>query len=537
MTAPTDQSTIPALLSTTVKRYPDKHALGTIINGHLTWQTWQQVWDDIARVAGTLRDKGVGAGDRVAQYAPNRYEWIPVDLAILSLGAVHLPLHSSLSAAQVAEQVGQSGACLLILGREESKHLATHLPSRVTCISHEELLSNPETNISQTEFRLPHPTDLATILFTSGTTGQPRGVMLSHGNLASNAIATTEAVGAASDEIRLCFLPLSHIYARTCDLYTCIYRGTRLVLAESRETILRDCQLVKPTVINGVPYFYQKIAQHLHAAGKTREPEALREIFGGEIKRLFCGGAAVAHETERLFAELGLPLLTGYGLTESSPVISATSLENYVFGTVGRPLAGVEVRIAEDREVLVRGPNVMLGYWQDEPSTRQTIVDGWLRTGDLGEFDSAGNLRIIGRRKEIIVLSTGKNVSPTTVEQRLLGSPLVENVCVLGEGHSCLGALIVPNPTALRQKIREHRLWIWSRRRAVTHPQVLQLYRAEIDRLLVDLGREQQVGPFLLLDRAFSPELGEMTTKLSLRRDVIEANFAREIDQMFDGRK
>ncbi|QEG33844.1 AMP-dependent synthetase/ligase [Bythopirellula goksoeyrii] len=529
MTTPDGELTIPALLLATVVRVPSKHALGIIRDGQLTWRTWQEIATDVQRVADNLRLAGVKPGDRVTQFAPNSFEWILADLAILSLGAVHVPIHASLSDEQVAGQVVQSGANLLILGREEGMSNELGL----TCLAHSELVEKSAHEILKSPIPLPPSSALATILFTSGTAGQPRGVMLSHGNLAANAIATTEAVGSPNDETRLCFLPLSHIYARTCDLYTWIYRGTRLVLAESRETILRDCQLVKPTVLNGVPYFYQKVAQQLHAAGIAKKSGVLQDALGGQIKRLFCGGAAIAPETESLFAEQGLPLLSGYGLTETSPVISATSLENYCAGSVGRPLPGVKVRIDEVGEILVHGPNVMLGYWRDEEATRAAIIDGWLRTGDLGEFDSEGNLRIIGRRKEIIVLSTGKNVSPTAVERRILGSPLVESVCVVGEGRKCLAALIVPNPTALREEIRRQGLWVWSRRRAVTHPQILKIYRAEIDRLLARLSREQQIGPFMILDRAFSQESGEITAKFSLRRKTIGTNFSREIASLY----
>jgi long-chain acyl-CoA synthetase len=193
----------------------------------------------------------------------------------------------------------------------------------------------------------------------------------------------------------------------------------------------------------------------------------------------------------------------------------------------------VEVRLATDGEILVRGPNVMLGYWRDEAATREAIVDGWLYTGDLGKFDADGNLRLVGRRKELLVLSTGKKVCPATVEQRLAGSPFVETACVVGDGRSHVGALIVPNPHALKKFIREKRLWVWSKHRAVTHPQVRELYRAEIDRVLADAAREEHVGPFKLLTRNFSLETGEVTAKFSLRREVIARNFASEIEAMY----
>ena len=518
--------TIPAIFAATVARVGDRPAAGIIRDGELAWKTWHEINADVQRVMARLQGLGIKSEDRVVQFAPNSYEWILTDLAILSLGAVHVPLHASLPVAQATKLLQMADAKLLIVG-----DASAHFSNDILAVAHAELLRQDQ-RASMLAADVS-PNDLATILFTSGTTGHPRGVMLSHCNLASNAVATTEAVASPHDETRLCILPLSHIYARTCDLYTWLYRGSRLVLAENRDTILRDCQIVRPTVINGVPYFYQKIAQSLHNAGKSRQPGALLDLLGGQVRQLFCGGAAVAPEVERLFAEQGLPLLSGYGLTEASPVISASRKENYSAGTVGRPLKDVEVRLAPDGEILVRGPNVMLGYWRDEAATQETIVDGWLLTGDLGEFDSEGNLRIVGRRKEILVLSTGKKVCPSTVEQRLAGSPFVETVCVVGDGRSHLAAIIVPNPQALKKFIRDERLWVWSKRRAVTHPRVRELFRTEIDRVLAGAAREEQVGPFTILPRNFSLEAGEVTAKFSLRRESITANFAKEIAAMY----
>ncbi|MDZ4657244.1 MAG: AMP-dependent synthetase/ligase [Bythopirellula sp.] len=522
--------TIPALFQATVARVAEQPAVGIICDGKLSWKTWSEVAADVSRVQAGLQAAGVKPGDRVVQFSPNSYEWILTDLAILSLCAVHVPLHASLPAAQAAEQLQLADAALLVVTNQPQSFLNSE---NIKSVTHSELIGNSSN--SQSPVPSPQSSYLATILFTSGTTGHPRGVMLSHGNLATNAIATTKAVGSPHEETRLCFLPLSHIYARTCDLYTWLARGTRIVLAENRDTILRDCQLVRPTVLNGVPYFYQKVAQSLHAAGKSKQPGALLELLGGKVRLCFCGGAAVAPEVEKLFAEQGLPLLSGYGLTEAAPVITATRKENYCPGSVGRPLADVEVRLATDGEILARGPNVMLGYWRDEIATQAAIVDGWLHTGDLGEFDADGNLRIVGRRKEIFVLSTGKKVCPASVEQRLAGSPFVEAVCIVGDGRSHLGALIVPNPQALKKFIRENRLWVWSKHRAVTHPQVRKLFRAEIDRVLADAAREEHVGPFLILPRNFSLETGEVTAKFSLRREVIAKNFAGEIEAMFGG--
>lgn len=540
-----EHPTIPRLLEATVSGRTNESALGTIRDGQITWRTWSEIDADVQALAATLADLGIVAGDRVAQLAENRYEWIVADLAILSLGAVHVPLHTSLSIDQIAAQVADSGAKLLFVTNNAPQSLAARLGSNVRIVSHDAPSDRrtgklaaikqapPGSAYRSPLSAFPTPDSLATLLYTSGTTGEPQGVMLSHRNLVANAIAVTEAVGGGSDETRLCFLPLSHIYARTCDLYTWLERGTRLVLAESRETIVRDCQLARPTVINGVPYFYQKVAQQLHAAGATNKHDAVRTLLGGELKRCFCGGAAVAPEVEAIFEKQGLPLLSGYGLTEAAPVVTASSPDNYRAGTVGRPLANLEVQLAADGEILVRGESVMLGYWQNPTATAAGIAEGWLRTGDLGEFDAAGNLKIIGRKKELIVLSTGRNVSPTQIEQLLAGSPLVEQVCVVGEGRACLAALVVPNPEALRAEIRRRRLWVWSKRRAVSHPVVRSLYRAEIDRLLAALGRGEQVGPFAILPRAFSVERGELTPKMSLRRSQITANFGPLVARMY----
>ena len=517
-------NTIPALLHAAVTRAADQPAVGIISDGQLIWRTWHEVDQDVLTFASTLQESGVSASDCVAQYAGNSYGWIVADLAIGVLDAIHVPLHNSLSSKQVCEFADLASAKLLVVDDANAEHSYGELP---TC-SHVRLdaLTSPSRSAQGRGICCDH---LATLLFTSGTTGQPRGVMLTHENLVSNAIAVSDAVGSDADETRLCFLPLSHIYARTCDLYSWLYRGSKLVLAESRDTIVRDCQLAQPSVINGVPYFYQKIAQQVGDA----PPGTLQKLFGGNLKRCFCGGAAIAPEVEKVFQRQGLPILSGYGLTEASPVISATAHDDYRPGTVGRPLANLETKISREGELLVRGPNVMKGYWNDQAATDEAIVDGWLHTGDLGEFDEAGHLRIVGRKKEILVLATGKNVSPSRIESLLSGSPLIERVCVVGDGRKYLGALIVPNPDALRAEIRTRKLWVWSKRRAVTHPRVREFYRAEISRMLAEASAEEQVGCFTILTRNFEIERGELTSKLSLRRSTIEANFAREIERMY----
>jgi long-chain acyl-CoA synthetase len=305
-----------------------------------------------------------------------------------------------------------------------------------------------------------------------------------------------------------------------------------LALAENRETVFRDLQLVRPTAIGGVPYFYQKLSDRVRDGQDQGEPITLRRMLGGEIKRCYCGGATLAPEVEELFAVEGLPLMSGYGLTEASPVVSAQSQTNCRAGTVGPVVPGVQVRIAPDGEILVRGPNVMQGYWRDEAATRETLCDGWLHTGDLGRFDG-DFLTVLGRKKEIIVLNTGKKVAPARLEALFCASPWIEQAVVVGNSRSGIGALIVPCAERLRREIRLRRLWIWSRKRAVNHPAVRGIYAREIAKCLTDCAREEQVYHFALLSRGLSIEAGEMTPKFSLCREVIERNFSVEIDAMF----
>jgi long-chain acyl-CoA synthetase len=530
-----DPETIPGLLAAQVAVQPEAVALGGIVDGQLRWQTWAELRAAVIEWAAAMRSLGAGRGDRIVQVSSNRREWILADLAMHQIGAVHVPLHAALGAAQVAELTQHCGAVAAVVeNRELAEQLRRAMPN-LPC----QLIDDMPT-VATDSSDLPEPSvapdDLATILYTSGTTGPPRGVMLSQRNLAANALAMATAAGpsAIDVETRLGLLPLSHIYARTCDLYCWLVRGSRLALAESRETIMRDLRLVAPTAINAVPYFYQKVAdQLLLTAGESVSGDALRATLGGAIRRCFCGGAALSPQVDEFFAKRDLPILCGYGLTEAGPVITATAPGDYQSGTVGRPAPGVDVRLADDGEVLARGPSIMSGYWRNEPESDEALRDGWLHTGDLGEWTPAGHLRIVGRKKEMIVLATGKKVAPTQIEKLLAGSPWIEQVCVVGDGRKCLTALIVPNGEALRQEIKRRRLWVWSKRRAVTHPQIRALYRAEIDRCLAEQAAFEQIAAFTLLDRALSQETGEVTPKLSLCRAVIERTLAPQIEAMY----
>jgi long-chain acyl-CoA synthetase len=522
-------ATISDFFARSVARRPTEHALGQIKGGQLHWLTWQEVAARASHLAAEFRSARLAPGDRVAQISENCIEWIITDLATHLAGAVHVPIHVTLSAEQIAHQIIDSEATIVFVStRELLSKFADQLPRDIPVLIHDDSPPSsqppalPAVSSSHPCPPASVPSSLATILYTSGTTGQPRGVMLSHNNLASNAAALAESFDMNEDEVRLCVLPLSHIYARTCDLYTWIYRGTKLVLAESRETLARDLQLVRPSALNAVPYVFQKIAEKVRAGGGD-ESTALRNFLGGKMEILNCGGAPIPSETEAWFNVHGQTLLTGYGLTETSPVISASTPLARRPGSVGRVLSGIEVRIAGDGEPLTRGPNLMLGYWHDEAATADTIRDGWFHTGDFAAFDTDGFLFIQGRKKELIVLSTGKKVAPTRVELLLTASPVIAQACVFGDGHHGLVALVVPPTNATSAS-------------GLARPQTLTdqhgVYAAEITRCLQSAAREEQIHAFTILDRPFSIARGELTAKLSLCRSVIAQNFAAELKRL-----
>lgn len=552
MANPTARNTIPDMVVDAVRRYGSAPALHVRRDGRYQAITWRELAADIRRMADLLRQH-VRPGQLVAQVAENRYEWIVTDLAILHMGAVHVSIHATLSGPQIAYQVRHSGAkWLLVSGRQLAEQLRAHADDLAgcRCIAYDDwpergalrppwdvlgslLPASPGEGLLDDPPPRVRPDDLAAILYTSGTTGDPKGVMLTHENLASNAASVSDAYGPTREDLRICSLPLSHIYARTCDLYAWVYSATQLALAESRDSVLDDCREIRPTMLNSVPYFYDKLCRHLHAVGHLETPGALREMLGGRVQVCFSGGAPLPDEVARMFQQQDVTMLQGYGLTEASPVISFCRKDNQRIGTVGPPIPGVQVRIAEDGEILTRGPHVMRGYWQDPEATAEVIRDGWLHTGDLGRFDSEGRLIIDGRKKELIVTATGKNIAPAHLEAMISASSLVAQVMVVGDNRKFLAALIVPDRDNVGAEVAAGRLPSIAPEKLTTHPEVQERFRREIDVRLANLSRHEQIGQFALLGRGFEIERGELTAKLSLRRDVIEENFRDTIEALY----
>lgn len=507
---------------------------------------------------------GVEPGDRVIHVSENRYEWIVSDLAIQFARGIHVPVHAPLTGPQIAWQIQDSGARVVILsgpaqaakliGQEASLAGVSHFVSYDPCpqtlagkrvqwlrdSGETPAASNP-LDVYNAALAGTTPDTIATILYTSGTTGEPKGVMLTQSNLATNALATAwrfEEDGPPRDESlgpkrRLNFLPLSHIFARTCDLYLWIAEDSQLALAESRDTVLADAAAVQPTFMNGVPYFYDKVYRGLKEKGIEQNPGVVKKTLGGRIEQCCGGGAALPEHLYDYFHGQGVPLLQGYGLTESSPVISMSTIRHHRRGASGQPLPGIKVRIAADGEILTSGPHVMVGYYKRPDATAEVLREGWLYTGDLGRIDGDGFLYITGRKKEILVTLGGKNIAPVFLEGLLTQDPLIAQALVVGDGRSYLTALIVPNPEPLKVELLARGIAVPSPDDMLVNPQVLSLYQERISRCLSDVASYEQVKKFKLLPRAFSIEQGEMTAKLSLRRKVIEGHFAAEIEEMY----
>lgn len=525
-----------------------------LIEKEVTVRTWRETARDAAQVAAALQELGVRRGDRVTHLSPNRYEWIVVDLAIMSLGAVHVPIHNSLSGPQMRFQIADCGAvCVLIAGEEQAAKLAASQPLAADI----RYASFDPTTTSLGGAPVPilfgltappadaeldawldsagtaiAPDDVATILYTSGTTGEPKGVMLSHRNITSNAEGIVVGFGGAQEERRLNLLPLSHIFARTCDLYCWLVGGSEMALADSPQTAVENCAEFQPRIVNAVPYFYERVMRKVVEVGMADVPDILPQVMGGNIHFCCSGGAALPDHIAKFFCDRGVLLVQGFGLTETSPVMTMNTPTVHKFGTVGRPIDGVELRIADDGEVLTRGPQVMLGYWQRPADTAAAIVDGWFHTGDLGAIDDDGYLRITGRKKEIIVTTGGKKIAPAMLEAKLTADSLLRQACIVGDGRDYLGALLVPNVEALAEAVRAAGVDV-AADSLLTHPASQRIVAECVKSRLADLSHYEQVCRFALLPREFDVAHGEMTLTMKLRRAQTAKNFAAEIAQLF----
>ncbi len=526
---------------------------------------WREVREQVEALAAGLIARGIQPGDRVAILSENRYEWVLSDLAILACGAISVTLHAPLTPAQVLEQLRDSEACALFVSTpEQAQKVDPHraqLPHLKQFIAYTPISGWTHLNTLMDEGRAllgdkPRVVDdyrdtlnwdsIATLIYTSGTTGESKGVMLSHGNLLSNMYAAMQVfTPPGRDYVMLNFLPLSHIYARLSDYLTTLGLGTMMAFAESYDTIRQNLSEVRPHAINGVPRLYEKVRERLLEAfeskpllrmlGKWGRRKALQKVFGGRIVWMTSGGAALDPQVAEFYWEHGFQLYQGYGLTEASPVIACNRPNDNRIGTVGVPFPGVEVRIADDGELLARGPNIMKGYWRKPEATAEAIdADGWLHTGDCAAIVEDRYIRITDRKKDIFVLAGGKNIAPVALETALVRNPYIEQAMVYGDKKKFVSALIVPDFPRLEQWARERQLPFQSREDLVNHPEVYRWMELQVADALRDFAPYEQVKRFVLLTEPFTFEAGDLTITLKMRRARILERYQAQLDALYE---
>ncbi len=583
-------------------RHPKDALIGRCRGDATEMLSTQEFFDRIRDQCLGLGVLGVKAGDRVAILSDSRPEWVMADLAILTLGGVTVPIYPTLPASQVRYILNDSEAVVTVAADAEQAAkvhevwsdlpnlrtlvvmdtpdgVGTAPPEReaislgaLTARGHQRLITDDGVGRQYKETALAiTPDQLATIIYTSGTTGEPKGVMLTHQNLATNMVDSARVVDVGKEDVALSFLPLSHAFERLVT-YLDLWRGVTVTFAESLDTIAANMQLVKPTMMTGVPRVYEKLHARVHEA-VAGAPAIRRALFhwavgvglggaraflagrpaplsvrlqagladklvlstirgrlGGRIRFLVSGSAPLMVPVAEFLFAIGAPVLEGYGLTETSPTLTVNPMEKPKLGTVGPAIPNVELRIADDGEVLARGPNVMQGYYRKPEATAEVIRDGWFHTGDLGSLDEDGYLTITGRKKELIVTAGGKNIPPAPIEAALKRSPLVAEAVMMGDGRPYCTALLIPDFAALAAQAGAGNA---SREALVGRSEVVALFDAVVAGVNSDLAPHEQVKRFALLPAEFTIATGELTPTLKVKRNVVAERWGDAIERLY----
>jgi long-chain acyl-CoA synthetase len=549
-------------------------------------------------VACGLHSLGVRPGDRVALLSESRPEWTLSDAGCVFAAAIDVPIYPTLTPSQVRYILKDSGARVLIVANEEKfreirdvisecpqlEHIVFIEPTSgqdVKGISLPELeergatLAQEQPELFESLGRQISPDDLATIIYTSGTTGEPKGVMLTHSNLVSNLIDSSAHLSFEKDDSVLSVLPLSHVLERVA-MYMYLYHGMAVYFGESLEMIGPNLREVRPTIFVGVPRIFEKIFARVKektaekgklnvailnwavAVGKEyaklsvshqKIPALLalkhkiadklifskmRTALGGRIRLLVSGGAALPEELGYIYIGAGLPIVQGYGLTETSPVITAGRVEENRIGTVGKPIRGVEVRIAADGEIETRGPHVMRGYYNKPAETDAVLsADGWFKTGDIGAFDEDGFLRITDRKKELFKTSGGKYIAPQPIEQMIKGSQFVSQVVLIGNGRKFAAALIVPDWERVASYVQLKGIKAGSHAELCKNPRIIDLFQRQVASLTSELPQYESVKKVALLENEMTIDGGELTPTMKVKRRVVDEKYRDVIDALY----
>jgi long-chain acyl-CoA synthetase len=601
--ARSEPRTLVEMFGKAARIHPKPDALNYKQNGQWHKVSTEEAKRRAKRVALGLYALGIRRGDRVAILSENCIEWTLADRGCLTLGAIDVPIYSTQTPAQVCYILKDSGARVLFIQNKAAYERVAEAIRDCSQLEHivffhgevetterylslAELETRGETldegrpELADDLARAVRPEDLATIIYTSGTTGDPKGVMLTHSNLVSNLIDSSAHLGFNERDVVLSVLPLSHIFERGA-MYMYAYHGMTVYFAESLDRLADNMREVRPTILIAVPRLFEKIYARIKEraasegraksailswaveVGKQHAERALRRervspllrvkygiasrlVFskwragvGGRIRIFISGGAALPEEIGWIFAGAGLPILQGYGLTETSPVITTSRLEDNRIGTVGRPIKNVEVRIAEDGEIEVRGPNVMRGYYNKPEETAKVFTsDGWFKTGDIGSLDEDGFLRITDRKKELFKTSGGKYISPQLIEGRIKRSRFVAQTVLIGDGRRFPAALIVPDFNQLRSYAQIKNLADLKPDCApaefCSHPRIINLFERQIETANAELAQFERVKKFALLERELTIEGGELTPTLKVKRRVVNEKYRDVIEKMYE---
>ncbi|MFA5535611.1 MAG: long-chain fatty acid--CoA ligase [Bacillota bacterium] len=562
--------------------------------------SWTEFGVRIENLANGLLSLGVKPGEKVAILSENRPEWAISDLGIISIKGVVVPIYHTNRAKQIEYVIDHSESKILIVSQKSMLEEVLQVRKNLDNLEHIFLMDwkeghgaaegvRPFEELLQlgAEYKKEHSgevqklidssaeDDIISYVYTSGTTGNPKGVMLSHKNFLENVKGATQVVELYPQEVALSFLPLSHVLERMAGYYLILYKAGTIAYAEGVNEVAQNLPEVKPDVMVSVPRLYEKIYAGVlnkmnqgsslkkklfywsvevgkewfytnleqktpglglkmkHGIADKLVFSKLKELTGGKLRFFISGGAALAKDINEFFHAVGLTILEGYGLTETAPVLSVNTFEKLRLGSVGPALPNVELKIADDGEILAKGPNVSIGYYKQPEETAAVFKDGWFYTGDIGYIDDEGYLFITDRKKDIIVTSGGKNVAPQNIEGLLGTDPLVGQAVVLGDKKKYLAALIIPNFEALTAYAQENNIEFANYQDLVSDPKIVELYNNRIKETIKDLPSYEQIKKFALLSEEFSSDTGELTPTLKVKRKFVQEKYSDIIGELF----
>jgi long-chain acyl-CoA synthetase len=586
--------TLSQLFLSTVKTYVKDGLLTAKVEGRYVPLSTDEVARRVKHLSLGLADLGLGPGDKLVIFSENRPEWTMTDFAVLCAGAVTVPIYTSLMPEQVKYIINDSDAKIVVCSNRDLWLKVEAVKHDLPSVHHFVLIDEqgPEGTLSLSEVMgrgtsvaaanpglfekralAVRPDDAASIIYTSGTTGIPKGVVLSHGNFVSNAKALDAVTEFTDKDTILSFLPLSHVLERMTT-FSFLYKGATIAYAESIETVAENLLEVRPTIMISVPRLFDKIYAKVMDNVLTQSP-LKRKIFfwalkvgkkygarkirhrgipwglgvrrrlaaklvfskivektGGRVHFFVSGGAPLSSDVAEFFYAIGITILEGYGLTETSPVLTCNTFDKMKFGTVGTPVPGVEIQIAKDGEILAKGPNVMKGYYKKDQETLEAFEGGWFHTGDIGHFDEEGFLVITDRKKDLIVTAGGKNVAPQPIENLLKTNSYIQNAVVVGGGRKFISALIVPNFERIEAYARTSGIPFASRKDLVEREEIVNFMLAEVNRTTPHLASYERIKKVVLLDRDFDVD-SELTPSLKVKRHIVEKTFKALIDFLY----